>query len=142
MEYYGDTVVLKFESFVKESKRMMNSLYIFYDEGFVIRGCRHFITGRRLHYNHFFKSKKALLNYLKFIFCDENYSTDISMCMLNYPDLPLTSEEISYKVLRNQSSSSKMCGLEISGFEYHNNSEFLKVDIKEALNILENVESF
>lgn len=145
MSFYGlgDTLVLKVEQSSKQDKRIINRLYVFYDEGYVIRGCRYYKNGHTQFYNHSFNSDttgtKSILNFILFLMPDKIGSEIVSVCLLNYPDLPEYSNNITYDVLDYEGASAKYGEVEISGFDYSSNSGELKLDIKRCLKILKNV---
>jgi len=150
----GNTLVIKIHQ--KMSNNSCQDVYIFYDhyiEVYGVRGCRYFsassttqnidISSHKNKYSFFCLNDDSLNRYLKFLLNYENNYKFISMHLLNYHNLSLYSENITYDKLNNYAHNNEKNEIlpnEIIGYEYTNKehiNEFLD-DISNLFNILKN----
>lgn len=129
----GDTLVFK----VVETDDDLNCealrMYVFYDHKFRKYGLRGGYTttntGTPANFSFYCNDKQDVCEYLHTMF---DQFDGLSFALVNYPDLPVTSDKITYNVLVDQDHRIN----EIIGFDHTKNA---KISYGRYLNILKNV---
>ena len=129
----GDTLVFK----VVETDDDLNCealrMYVFYDHTSRTYGLRGGYTstnsGKPANFSFYCDDRNAVCEYLHAMFDEFD---GLTLALVNYPDLPVTSDKITYNVLMEQDHRIN----EILGFDHTKNA---KISYGRYLNILKNV---
>jgi len=108
-----------------------NRLYIFYDHNlhtFGLRGGYKTPSGITKSYSYYTDSCEGVMDMIRVV---STRKYKLSLCLVNYANLPIVSDDISYSVLYNQDIS---CN-EIVGFDYVKKKNPL-MDVKTFLKVL------
>jgi len=153
----GNTLVVKI--YQKLNEKSYQDFYIFYDhdiESYGVRGCRYMNDNIMNKFSFFFLDDKSstcsfkLINFFKFVLNYENmYYNLLSLSLMNYPNLSLYSENITYDKLSSYNKKNKVSDYndknaflphEIMGYEYMNKEQMneFQNDINNVLSILQN----
>lgn len=128
-----DCLVLKFEEFDVDLKKMDTNVYVFYDKNsskFVLRGQRRCTP---LHdsctYSFDCEFANDLVDFLQYIICKDNKVNEI---LYNYDNFPSSSDQITFEFLKKNDHSD----YEISGY---NEVSFKRTRLLKSLRMLRNV---
>ena len=129
----GDTLVLKVVETDDDLGRESLRMYVFYDHKSHTYGLRGGYTtanrGKPTNFSFYCDCKQDVCEYLHTMF---DQFDGITLALVNYPDLPVVSDRITYNVLVDQDHRIN----EILGFDHTKNT---KISYGRYLNILKNV---
>ena len=129
----GDTLVFKVVETDDELNREALRMYVFYDHKYRTYGLRGGYTstntGKSANFSFYCDDRNDVCDYLHAMF---DKFDGLTLALVNYPDLPVTSDKITYNVIVDQDHSIN----EIVGFDHTKNS---KISYRRYLNILKNV---
>jgi len=127
-----DCLVLRIEEYSIDDDRLDTTIYVIYDKkehNFVIRGKRNdeFITSAT--FSFICEFAHELIDFISFVICKKN---KWSFVLYNYDNLPGTSNEITYELIKTQESAS----YELAGYE---RQEYKRKQVLKYLRMLRNV---
>ena len=129
----GDTLVLKVIETDDDLECEALRMYVFYDHKLRTYGLRGGYTAtntnKSANFSFYCDDINNVCDYMHTIF---DMFDSLTIALMNYPDLPVISDRITYNVLLDQDKRIN----ETVGFDYHKND---KVTYRRYLNILKNV---
>jgi hypothetical protein len=104
----GDTLVLRIEEYTDDDNLIMIRVFVFYDtekSRYALRGNRYYYDElgdltSECPFSYYCKRRFHAFDFIRQIFVDYD---SLTFALLNYADLPLSSDSIQYPVLNEQS---------------------------------------
>ena len=128
-----DCLVLKFEEVEKKTKKIDNTMYVFYDKRthhFFVRGRRRWSpTSQSCTYSFQCEFAKDLADFVQYTICKKNTVNEI---LYNYDNLPFESNDVTFEDLNDYDHSD----YEIAGYD---NVKVSRKDLLRNLRMLRNV---
>jgi len=128
----SDCLVLKIKENYDTNNRLDQSVFILYDQSecrYVIRGKRYSIIHKSKSFNFYADCKSDVIDFLTTIICKSSYWTyELYDCK----DLPLTSDDITYKFLQNNCTKDN----EVSAYD---NLKYRRQELEKWLRLIKYV---